>query len=140
MKKNQEKIKILTKIKRSFYFEDYIETSLKQKDISKSSISEDRIYILFFSFFSLIAIFSIKITSISIQEPQFLQSKKNNTNFLPLRRDITDRNGDLISRNIKSYHAAIKPGLIKDKKILVKHKIKFSRNITRSAKKKIIKQ
>ncbi len=126
MKRKSKKNKNFNKNQRSFYFEDYIETNLKQKDMSKSSISEDRIYILFFFFFSLIAIFSIKITSISIQEPQFLQNKKNNTNFLPLRRDITDRNGDLISRNIKSYHAAIKPGLIKDKKkFLLNIKLNF---------------
>ena len=33
---------------KSFYFEDYLETNHKQKTISKSAISEDRIYLLFF--------------------------------------------------------------------------------------------
>ena len=126
MKKKSRKNKNFNKNQKSFYFEDYIETNLKQKNISKSSISEDRVYILFFFFFCLIAIFSIKITSVSIKEPQFSQNKKNSTNFLPLRRDITDRNGDLISRNIKSYHAAIKPSLIKDKrKFLLNIKLHF---------------
>ena len=32
-----------------------------------------------------------------------------------LRRDILDRNGVLIARNINSYHAAVKPNLIKNK-------------------------
>ena len=60
-------------------------------------------------------IFTIKITTLSIQNPELTSIKKNNLNFLPLRRDITDRNGIIISRNIKSYHAAIKPKLIKNK-------------------------
>ena len=126
MKKKSKKNKNFNKNQKSFYFEDYIETNLKQKDISKSYISEDRIYILFFFFFCLIAIFSIKITSISIKEPQFLLNKKNNLDFLPLRRDIADRNGELISRNIRSYHAAIKPNLINNKeKFLLKIKLNF---------------
>ena len=41
-------------------------------------------------------------------------------------RDIIDRNGILISRNIKSYHAAIKPNLIKNKKnFLIKIRLNF---------------
>ena len=35
--------------------------------------------------------------------------------FSLLRRDIVDRNGVLISRNIKSFHAAVNPSLIKNK-------------------------
>ena len=100
MKKKIKKNKRTNDNQKSFYFEDYLETNIKQKKISDSSISEDRIYILFFSFCFLIAIFSIKILLISFQEPQFLESKKNSLNFLPLRRDIVDRNGILISRNI----------------------------------------
>ena len=139
MKKKSRKNKNFNKNQKSFYFEDYIETNLKQKDRSKSFISEDRIYILFFFFFCLITIFSIKITSISFQEPQFLQGKKNNKNFLPLRRDITDRNGDLISRNIRSYHAAIKPGLIKDKeKFLLNIKLNFPEISQDQLKKKLL--
>ena len=43
-----------------------------------------------------------------------------------LRRDIVDRNGVLISRNIKSYHAAINPNLIIDKdNFLIKLRINF---------------
>jgi cell division protein FtsI (penicillin-binding protein 3) len=110
----------------SFYFEDYLETNLKRKNISKSSIYEDRIYLLFFFFLCLITIFSIKISIISFQEPQFLETKKNNLNFLPLRRDIVDRNGELISRNIKAFHAKVRPNLINDKKkFLLKIKLNF---------------
>jgi len=111
---------------KSFFFEDYLETNQKKKIISKSPVSEDRIYILFFFFLCLIAIFSIKITFVSIQNPEPLYVKKNNLNFLPLRRDIVDRNGILISRNIKAFHAAIKPNLVKDKeRLLLKIKLNF---------------
>ena len=37
------------------------------------------------------------------------------SNYSLSRRDIVDRNGIVISRNIKSYHAAINPKLIKNK-------------------------
>ena len=75
MTRKLKKSKNFNKNQKSFYFEDYIETNLKQKNISRSSISEDRVYILFFFFFCLIVIFSIKITSVSIKEPQFLLNK-----------------------------------------------------------------
>ena len=46
---------------------------------------------------------------------------KNNQNyyksvFKPLRNDITDRNGEILAKNIRVYHAAIKPNLINNKK------------------------
>ena len=49
-------------------------------------------------------------------------------NFNPIRNDIIDRNGILLSRNITAYHAAIRPNLIKDKKIFCQNKISFTRN------------
>ena len=126
MKRKIKKNKKLNLNQKSFYFEDYLETNQKQKKIKKSLISEDRIYLTFFFFFSLILIFAMKITFVSLQEPKFLYIKKHNNTFLPLRRDIVDRNGVLISRNIKTYHAAIKPNLIKNKeKFLINIKINF---------------
>ena len=53
---------------KSFYFEDFIETNKKNKYLKKSNNFQDRIYILFFFFFSLILIFSIKITHISLDK------------------------------------------------------------------------
>jgi len=124
MTKKKSKKKFSDVNQKSFYFEDFIETNLKKKNLFKSQISEDRIYVLFFVFFCLISIFSFKIIFISFQDPQFLDFKK--TNFTSLRRDIVDRNGVLISRNIKAYHAAVRPNLIKDKKnFLLKVKINF---------------
>ena len=126
MKKKISKNRNFNINQKSFYFEDYIETNQKNKKFHKSPVSEDRIYVLFFFFFCLIAIFTIKITLVSIQDPQFLYIKKNNLNFLPLRRDIVDRNGILISRNIKAYHAAVKPDLVENvDKFLLNIKLNF---------------
>ena len=58
MKKKKNKINKKLKSEK-FFFEDYLETSQKQKTISKSPISDDRIYILFF-LFCLIMIFFLK--------------------------------------------------------------------------------
>ena len=109
---------------KSFYFENYIDSNFEKK--KKSFISDDRIYILFFSFLSLIFIFSIKIISISIQENNIHSFKKNYDYFYPLRRDIVDRNGVLLSSNLISHHAAIRSNLVKNKeKFLIKLKILF---------------
>ena len=108
----------------SFFFEDYLKTNQKFRREKNYKINEDRIYLLFFSFFSLILIFSFKIIFISLQNSTYNESKNYNYNFNPTRNDIIDRNGVLLSRNITAYHAAIKPNLIKDKKkFLVKIKL-----------------
>ena len=46
---------------KSFFFEDFLETTQKQKKLYKSKILEDRHYVLFSVFFSLILVFSISI-------------------------------------------------------------------------------
>jgi len=110
----------------SFYFEDYRETNQKNKKIKNANILQDRIYLLFFLFFSLFTIFSIKITFVSLKKPEIYNYKINTAQFLSLRRDIVDRNGTLISRNIKSFHAAINPNLVKDKdNFLIKIRLNF---------------
>ena len=126
MKRKRKKNKDFNINQKSFYFEDYLETNQKNKKVKKSSISQDRIYLLFFLFFSLITIFSIKITFISLKNFEVYNQKKNSFYFTSLRRDIVDRNGILISRNIKSFHAAIKPNLIKNKEnFLIKIRLNF---------------
>jgi len=57
MRKKRNKNKISDLNQKSFYFEDYLETNQKTKRIKNSFISQDRIYLLFFFFFSLIIIF-----------------------------------------------------------------------------------
>ena len=118
---------------KSFYFENYIDPNFEKK--KKSFISNDRIYILFFSFLSLLIIFSIKIISVSIQENNFYTFKKNYGYFSPLRRDIVDRNGVLLSSNLISHHAAIRSNLVKNKeKFLIKLKILFPKTDTKKIK------
>ncbi len=111
---------------KSFYFEDYIETNKKNKTLKKSNNFQDRIYILFFFFFSLILIFSIKITHISLNTKNISNLEKQKSEFSLIRRDIVDRNGIIISRNINTFHAAIDPKQIKDKKkFLVNLRLNF---------------
>ena len=110
----------------SFYFEDYLETNKKNKKLRQSNNFQDRIYLLFFFFFSLILIFSIKITHISLNKKNIYTTDNQESQFSLLRRDIVDRNGILISRNINTFHAAVNPKLIKDKKnFLLKLRLNF---------------
>ena len=124
--KNKKNKNFIHQNQKSFFFEDFLETSQRQKIINKSKISDDRLYFLFSIFFSLIVIFSISIFFISIKPSSFYDYKDINQSHLKLRRDIVDRNGDLIARNINSYHAAIKPSLIKNKdNFIIKIKLNF---------------
>ena len=124
MKKKIKKIKNINQT--SFYFEDYLETNKKNKILKKTNNFQDRIYLLFFFFFSLILIFSIKITHISLNKKNIFSSEKQNSQFSLIRRDIVDRNGVIISRNINTFHASIDPRLIKDKKnFLLKLRLNF---------------
>ena len=115
MKKKIKKNKDLNQ--RSFYFEDYLETNKKTKNQKKINNFQDRIYLLFFFFLSLILIFSIKITHISLNKKDIFNFERQNKKFTLLRRDIVDRNDVIISRNVNTFHVAIDPKLIKDKKI-----------------------
>ena len=115
MKRKRKKNKDFNIDQKSFYFEDYLETNQKNKKVKNSNISQDRVYLLFFLFFSLITIFSIKIIFVSLKNIETYNQKNNSFYLTSLRRDIVDRNGTLVSRNVKSFHAAINPNLIKNK-------------------------
>ena len=125
MKKKQKKfIK-----KKSFFFKDYPDPEINFDNIQHKSVkvSLNRTTFLFFIFFSLIFIFSIKIIYLSFFSEKNVFSKKSNYDFIKKRADIIDRNGILISRNVKSFHAAIKPNLIKNKGLMsriIKHRTK----------------
>ena len=126
MKRKSKKNKDYNINQKSFYFEDYLETNQKNKKVKNSNISQDRIYLLFFLFFSLITIFSIKIIFVSLKNLEIYDQKNHSFHFTSLRRDIIDRNGTLISRNVKSFHAAINPNLIKNKEnFLIKIRLNF---------------
>ncbi len=114
MKKKQKKINNINQT--SFYFEDYLETNRKNKITKTMNKFQDRIYLLFFFFLSLVLIFSIKITHLSMSEKMTFNQESTTSKFSLVRRDIVDRNGILISRNVNSSHAVIIPKLIKNKK------------------------
>ncbi len=122
--KKRKKIKDINQ--RSFYFEDYLETNKKSKIIKRSNNFQDRVYLLFFTFFSLILIFSFKIINVSLSKKEILVSNNQSTKFSLLRRDIVDRKGVIISRNINTYHAGINPNLVGDKdNFLIKLRLIF---------------
>ena len=100
----------------SFYFEDYLETNKKNKIFKKSNNFQDRIYLLFFFFFSLVLIFAIKITHVSLYKKNIYNLEEQTTQFSLLRRDIVDRNDVIVSRNVNTFHAAIDPKLVKNRK------------------------
>ena len=124
MKKKQEKIKHINQT--SFYFEDYLETNKKNRLSNKADNFQDRIYLLFFFFLSLILIFSIKIVHLSFSRTPTFNQENTYSQFTLSRRDIVDRNNILISRNINSSHAAIVHKLVKNKKnFIIKLRLNF---------------
>jgi cell division protein FtsI (penicillin-binding protein 3) len=124
MKRKQKKIKDSNQT--SFYFEDYLETNKKNKVSKKIDNFQDRIYLLFFFFLSLILIFCIKITHLSLSKTPVFNQDIKSSKFILKRRDIVDRNGVLISRNVDSNHVAIIPKLVKNKKkFIIKLRLNF---------------
>ncbi len=126
MKKRYKKNKNFNKNQISFYFEDYLETNKKNKYFKENNFFQDRLYLLFFLFFSLILIFSIRIVHVSLNDLELIDQNTISEKFNLLRRDIVDRNGILLSRNVKSFHAAVNPKLIKNKEnFLIKLRLNF---------------
>ena len=126
MKKKYKKSKNSNINQTSFFFEDYLETSKNKKYPQKNNVSQDRIYLLFFLFFSLILIFFLRIVHISLNKLELFNQQNKSQNYTLLRRDIVDRNGTLLSRNIKFFHAAINPKLIKNKdNFIIKLRLNF---------------
>ena len=115
MRKIRKKSKNLNSNQSSFYFDDYLETNKKSRLSKKNNLMQDRIYLLFFLFFSLILIFGIRIIHVSLNKYENFYQDNKPKKFTLLRRDIVDRNGELISRNIKSFHAAVNPRYVKNK-------------------------
>ena len=104
--------------KKSFFFDDYNESEIifTEKNINLIKISSSRVIFLFSIFLSLIFIFSIKIIYLSFYPDRDFFSRNNNLKITKERRDVVDRNGIILARNIKIYSAGVRPKLIKDKK------------------------
>ena len=113
---------------KSFFFEDYKESEfLVTKGKNKYiNVSLNRSSFLFFIFFSIAIIFSVKIIYLSTYSEKSFILKKNYQSFGKKRGDIIDRNGIILARNIDIYSAAVNPQKIKDKKnFLINLKIIF---------------
>ena len=124
--KDQKKLKNFKK--KSYYFPDYDESEIIHENINnkKIKISLNKVTFLFFIFFSLIFLFSIKIVYLSLYPEKNFSSVKINKNFLKTRADIVDKNGIILARNIDIYSAGIRPNLVNNrKKLLINLKIIF---------------
>ena len=110
--------------KKTFYFEDYDESELTEKNKSTTvRISLNRVTFLSFVFFSLILIFSIKIIYLSLSPEKNLYSNSIKKKFLKERRDIVDRNGAILATNVILYDVGVRPQLLKQsekKNLLIK--------------------
>ena len=82
MKYKQSKKNLIRENQKSFFFEDFIEVNNKQKKLVKTNLSEDRFYVLFSIFLSLILVFSISVVNISLEKTKHRINKKNNSHFL----------------------------------------------------------
>jgi len=132
--------------KKSFYFEDYTESTLNDNDKSSNSIkiSLNRVTFLFFIFVSLILIFGIKITYLSLApDKNFNLNNIKKNIFAKERRDITDRNGSVIATNVILYDVGVRPKLLKEnekKNLLIKLGILFPDLDLKKIKKKLNKE
>ena len=62
----------------------------------------------------------------SLNKKNMFSLEEQKSKFSLLRRDIVDRNGEIISRNINTFHAAIDPKQVVDKKnLLIKLRLNF---------------
>jgi len=114
--------------KKSFFFDDYNESEIifSGKNINLVKISSSRVVFLFSIFLILIFIFSIKIIYLSLHSDRNFVFNNNNLIITKERRDVVDRNGIILARNINIYSAGVRPKLIKDKKkFLLKIKLIF---------------
>ncbi len=110
--------------KKSFYFEDYTESEiLTNNNYKKLKISANRATFVFFIFFGLMFIFTIKIFYLSLYPEKFLYSKDSKENFEIDRRDIIDRNGSVLATNVNLYDVGLRPKLLEldeKKNLLIK--------------------
>ena len=114
--------------KKSFYFEDYTDSDFFSNDTNRINISLQRVSFLSIIFLSLILIFSIKIIYLSLSTDKNLYSNKIKKEFTKTRRDIVDRNGTVLARNVILYDVGIRPQLLnknEKKNLLIKLGVLF---------------
>ena len=117
-------------IKKGFYFNDYTESEIvdKKKNFKNIKISQNRVTFIFFIFISLITIFGIKITYLSLFPEKSSYSSDLKKKTINQRRNIIDRNGSILATNVSLYDVGVRPKLLnkKDKKnLLIKLNLLF---------------
>ena len=103
--------------KKSFYFKDYTETKIPEQNFNFkiAKVSYSRIVFLSFIFLTILTICSIKIFYLSLSDEKNFYSKNTQVNFSKDRRDIVDRNGNILATNVNLYDVGIRPSLLVDK-------------------------
>ena len=94
---------------------NYPNSDLKSFDSSKFKINLNRIAFLFILIFIIIILYSTRIIHLSSKTFE----KKTNISNQISRADITDRNGNFISKSVLTTNIGIDPKLVKDKKKLL---------------------
>ena len=127
---------------KSFYFEDYTESKILEKEVYFNivKVSYTRITFLSFIFLSLVLICSIKMIYLSLSSDKFFYAQNVKNNFLKNRRDIVDRNGTILATDVNLYDVGVRPKLLKDiekKKFANKIRTFVSRFRFRNIKEKI---
>ena len=115
---------------KSFYFEDYTESKILEKEVYFNivKVSYSRITFLSFIFLSLVLTCSIKMIYLSLASEKFFYAQNFKNNFLKNRRDIVDRNGTVLATDVNLYDVGVRPKLLKDiekKNLLIKLGILF---------------
>ena len=106
------------------YLTDNNNEFLFKKNISNLNISFNRIAFIFFIFFVVSLLFSVKIFYFgSATNKKSFKSYTIKKNF---RSDIIDRNGNILAKSVITNNIGINPNLVKDKKkLLLKLQIIF---------------
>ena len=101
---------------KSFYFEDYKESEILDDNKSHHiKISLNRVAFLFFIFISLLLVFSIKITYLSLSSGKNFYSNSQKNNVPNDRNIIVDRNGTILAANVTLYDIGVRPKLLNEK-------------------------
>ena len=103
--------------KKSFYFKEYTESKILEQNFkfNIAKVSLNRITFLSLIFLSILVICSIKIFYLSLSSEKKFYSKNIEKIFLNQRRDIVDRNGNILATNVNLYDVGIRPTLLVDK-------------------------
>ena len=112
-------------------------STLDFKDFSKSKfkISLNRVAFIFLIIFSIILLYSTRVIYLSSKLFLNNNQKTNSIN----RADITDRNGNVISKSVFVTNVGIDPKLVKDKKkLLIKLQYTFPESDISEIKRKIL--